>query len=267
MNRQRNKSRGSESWLLPIVISQFAFLPLAFVVLGFLNIGWSGSDLATGFDVIVGSLVVLLIAMLFIETVCRCHFLVKHRMFPWFTALAFIAIPALLIATESARHVVLLVPEWCRIGQTIEWHGKPAGEFILVLGGNGNFADHRFNHGYLNWTDPQCSVISQISLDPISFNGEGTDEEKKSAANPELLRERLSRSRLSDEQLDALTESIWDVLEQARHGKEITSSDGNVDPTWVSPKRCEDEILGFVIWAALFSLLFAITARLTINTS
>ena len=128
----------SNSPLPPIRISIFAFLPLLAICLLFLADvqAWEffAVDYAmTGF--FIGVLSVFFIIYLFVELAFRVTRLVGFAKIPWFSLIMAAALTCLFYAGKWAEPVVMQIPNWCRVSQTIRGETSNDGWFALVLNG------------------------------------------------------------------------------------------------------------------------------------
>jgi len=193
---------------------------------------------------------------------------------PWFALGGLLFLITFFFVGEWARPVVLKVPAWCRVNQVIEWTtSKPNDKYggthsyVLVLVGRGNAANHDFTSGYLNWTGKGLAGFSNVDPDDQTFSYWVGYDHVTIPATPDVLRDRVRNSGISEEEVTRISGEIWEVIQQAGNDSAVIARSGLVDPVWEAPFNHEETVLGASIWMALLLGTFQLISWRTLPSS
>lgn len=169
------------------------------------------------------------------------------------------------------RPLILRVPQWCRVLQSVEWStDKPNDKYgvnhryILILSGRGNEKNHVFTSAHLNWTGDEPAGISNLRFDDLTMSYQTGGNYASIPLSLKTLRERLIHSELPLPRVDDISSEIWTVVQQARSHQPVALSDGNVNAVWTDVFGNEDTVLGGVVWMLLLVATFQLMAILTL---
>ena len=233
--------------------SFLAMLPFAVpLILFFTNLNTILMSLEyAGMVIIFGIPIVLLGIHFSIELTIRVKKLKGYRKFPWFTLVAMLGLAAFFFVGEVVKPLVMLNPSFGRCLQNVEWTSKSNRYFVLCLIGSGNKTNYQFDAAYMNWGESPYTPerrfsgsISVMRFRPTRFGVYYQDEKDMPVATPEILRKRISTSGLTGDELDSMTTSIWEVMQQVSDGVPVTSTNGHVTSLSVEPHENLQHVFG-----------------------
>ena len=179
---------------------------------------------------------------------------------PSFAVTGGLLLLAFFLPAIVANPILLNLPQFCRVTQSIEWHTtKPHPEwntnhsFVLVVIGTGTSSQHEFSSGYMNWTGNERAGFSSIRFNPLSFDA------------TELV-DRMTASGLADDEIATLSDDIWTTCTQIDAEGSVTSKSGVIDPIYCHVDDQWDYIIGGWVWIILLCLSFMLIGYNTIET-
>lgn len=190
---------------------------------------------------------------------------------PWFSFGGLLFLITFFHFGEWARPIVLRIPQWCRVNQIIRWETSKSDEkyggthsFVLVFVGRGNEANHAFTSGYLNWTGDEPAGLSDLDLKGQTFSHWVGYDHITTPAAISVLRDRVAKSGLPDEEVALISAEIWQAMDLALIGNPVEVDHGAVEPVGAAPFDNEDTILGALVWIVMLIGSFQGIGRLSL---
>ena len=264
------KSNNKYYWLIVGIVYTVPYLGLALFFIS--PVAWGLAIYAT--HILLVAVAIYWLIYCGIESIWRHKKQRRIQKIPWFSLCGFMLFLMLpLIESDMMCSLMGKIPQWSYTSQTATWqtsadgaeHGTGYKEYILVYSGDGNIQHHKFTRAHLNWTGKESAGLSNIDLHPVIFGYWGKHEYVSLESTKDNLRKRIENTKLPKQEIDLLTNSIWQSITEASINNIVTAPHGSIDNMFSRPYHDIREKVGLLLWSIFLILVFLTTSFLSIT--